>query len=237
MPTLSVVRALSVCFALSSFGALATPIAGETSRDILVDVRFGPYRPLIGSEYARSFANRFMILGEVSVAWEFFQKFGSLSVGGSVGYSEIFDTELKFGVKTGLTMVPMKLFAQYRFDWFFANFDVPLIPYVQGGLALVHWNVVNPTVDTLGAGRDLSLGGFVTGGLAIPLDFLDPRVARDFDNSVGINHVYLFAEFCFQQVQPLNVLTLEAASLPLNSERRTYDVSSRHWMFGLGFEL
>jgi D-methionine transport system permease protein len=41
----------------------------------------------------------------------------------------------------------------------------------------------------------VAFGLSFTAGLSFMLDFLDQRLARDFDSSVGVNHTYLFAEF------------------------------------------
>jgi hypothetical protein len=65
------------------------------------------------------------------------------------------------------------------------------------------------------------------GGLSLSLDFLDKRLARDFDTSMGVNHTYLFAEFTYQNT---SVLELASNTLPLN-------LDSLHWMFGLGLEF
>jgi hypothetical protein len=61
--------------------------------------------------------------------------------------------------------------------------------------------------------------------VSLELDFLDPRLARDFDSSIGVNHTYLFAEG-----------TVQGMAL-FNTKPRDLDFSSEHFMFGLGFEF
>jgi hypothetical protein len=60
--------------------------------------------------------------------------------------------------------------------------------------------------------------------LSLLLDFLDMRLARDFDTGVGVNHTYLFAEYTLQEVNKFET-------------KGTLDLSSQHWMFGISLEF
>ena len=74
-----------------------------------------------------------------------------------------------------------------------------------------------------GEGVKFGFGGVL--GLSLELDFLDRRLARDFDSSVGVNHTYLFAEGTLQEMALFN------------SDAKGLDFSSFHAVFGLGFEF
>ena len=54
------------------------------------------------------------------------------------------------------------------------------------------------------------------------LDVLEPRLARDFDSDVGVNHSYLFAEYTHAEVN--------------NFGGGGFNLSTRHWMFGLALD-
>ena len=73
-----------------------------------------------------------------------------------------------------------------------------------------------------GQGVKFGIAGVL--GLALQLDFIDQRLARDFDSSVGVNHTYLFAEGTLQEMN-------------LFGGSKALDLSSAHFMFGLGFEF
>jgi hypothetical protein len=73
------------------------------------------------------------------------------------------------------------------------------------------------------AGAGISWGYFFTGGLMLMLDFLDPRLARDFDSEMGVNHSYIFAEFDYEQVDSFGAPAL--------------NLSSRRFSFGLAFDI
>ena len=80
------------------------------------------------------------------------------------------------------------------------------------------------STSNVGTGvRGTAFGMAGTVGLSIMLDMLDERLARDFDSSVGVNHTYIFGEFNFQEM-------FRSSTVPLL-------LSSRHWLFGLAFDL
>lgn len=119
----------------------------------------------------------------------------------------------------------MKALLVYRWDYAAVKWSIPLVPYLKGGAVFAPWWVTKggeiEVVDGLRA-QGFNVGIVFTGGLALQLDFLDRRLARDFDTSAGVNHTYLFAEWSLQE---------------LNLTGRQLDLSSRHWMFGLAFEF
>jgi hypothetical protein len=59
-------------------------------------------------------------------------------------------------------------------------------------------------------------------GVSLLLDVLEPRFARDFDTSLGVNHSYLFAEYTYAKVN--------------NFGGEGFNLSDRYWMFGLALD-
>ncbi|MBX7114651.1 MAG: hypothetical protein K1X64_10030 [Myxococcaceae bacterium] len=231
-----------IALALVSMTAIAQPkVSGESPRDMAFEFKMGALTPLIDRPFAdlpqsqRPYQSVFgapMLLAEVEIERQFFQRVGSLALGLSAGYAEKYGQALEANTGaassegTSLHMLPLKLLAVYRFDWLAINQGIPLVPYLKGGGVLTHWWSQKGGATEVSDGQP-ALGwawGFAgVGGLAVQLDFIDYRLARDFDTGVGVNHTYLFAEFAFQEVKG-------------KGSRRPLDFSSRHWMFGLAFE-
>jgi len=213
---------------------------GETERSAMFEFKLSPYTPLIDraftdttGPYQTIFGGGPMLLGEVEFDYQFFQKMGSLAVGVSGGYAEKYgkavdaETLVPTSESTGLKIIPLKALLVYRFDWLSLKMDIPLVSYAKAGFVIMPWWVVNGSNEIevsdglRGAGTSYGICGVF--GLALTLDFLDRRLARDFDTSVGVNHSYIFAEFTLQEMGLF--------------ESQSIDLSSRHWMFGLGFEF
>ncbi len=213
----------------------------ESDRRMVFEAKFGPYVPLIdrtwaqgSGPYFRVFNSEAMILGEGVLEYQFFQAFGTAAGGLSAGYAEKYAPSIgpngeKLGQKTGLKITPLKAYASYRFDWLARNLSIPFVPYGKLGLVMAWWSVSNgDSVEIADGmrGAGTKYGWMATGGLALMLDFLDPRLARDFDSGMGVNHSYVFAEYAAQELT--NFGTQASTAL---------DLSSRHWMFGLAFEF
>lgn len=217
---------------------------GESPRTMFFEVKLSPFTPLIDRPFSNLpaeqrpyyaiFGGGAMLVGELQLDYQFFQRFGSLAAGLAVGYGEKFgraisaDTGQRADQSTGLRILPLKALLTYRFDWPKLKWGVPLVPYAKGAFVVMPWWVVNGgEIEVFqgerGEGVKFGLAG--TLGIALELDFLDPRLARDFDSSVGVNHTYLFAEGTLQE---MNVFS--GAGQP-------FDLSSHHFMFGLGFEF
>lgn len=213
----------------------------ESPRSMYLEFKLSPFTPMLDSGFQKNtgpyftfFGNQPMLLGEIEAEYEFFQKFGTISAGFSAGYAEKYGKALDaasgehIGQATGIHVVPIKVLLAYRFDWLKQKTKVPLVPYVKGAFVAMPWWALNgadieQANGLYGSGARFGLSGVV--GLALELDFLDQRLARDFDSSMGVNHTYLFAEATFQA---MNIFPPVGASL---------DWSSIHFMFGLALEL
>jgi hypothetical protein len=231
---------LLTCVSVSS---LANEVAGATSRDMFLEFKISPFTPMIDvgftsgmGPYQRVYGGGPLLLAEIEYEYQFFQKYGSLAGGVSVGYGEKFakafiaGTDLRSDDSAGLRLVPLKALLVYRFDYFWVHANVPLVPFVKGAVVVMPWFSTKgadiETADGLrGAGYKFGLAATI--GLSFSLDFLDRRLARDFDNSTGINHTYLFGEFTTQN---MSIFEFAKDALPLN-------LSSNHFDFGLGFEF
>jgi hypothetical protein len=233
---------LTLAFTGSS-PALAREVKSQTPKDMFLEAKLSPWLPNLDvgfaapGPYAKTFNGSSMLLGEVELDYQVFQKFGTIAVGISAGYAEKFakalekkDTGTRSGESTGLRVVPLKALIVYRFDLLWLRWSVPLVPYVKGALVFMPWWVTKgPAVEVVdglsAAGTKAGLAGVL--GLSLTLDFLDRRLAADFDSSMGVNHSYLFAEFTTQNLQ---LFEFARSAKPLN-------FSSNHWMFGIGFEF
>ncbi|MGV3623478.1 MAG: MXAN_2562 family outer membrane beta-barrel protein [Archangium sp.] len=216
----------------------------ESPRSMFFEFKLSPYTPVIDSAftslpeeqrpYAKFFGNTPMLLGEIEIEYQLFQKFGSIAVGLSGGYAEKYGKSIDaasgaaIAQSTGLHVVPLKVLAIYRFDWLKQKTKVPLVPYAKGAFVTMPWWITNGgTIEISNnvRGEGVRFGLAAVLGLAFELDFLDPRLARDFDSSMGVNHTYLFAEGTIQAMD-----LFPSAGPPLN-------LSSQHFMFGIGLEF
>ena len=203
-----------------------------SERTMEVEVKLGGFKPNIDAEFGGTgpyhdvFGDSYMLLIEAAGERQLFQAFGSAGIGFSAGYAEKFAPALlesgaPAAESTGLRLFPFKLFGVYRFDYAAHTWGVPLVPYVKAGLHCTVWSSVKGSMlETVSA----RWGWGVTGGLSLLLDVFEPRLARDFDTDVGVNHSYLFAELNYAQVNNF------AASGGIN-------LSGQYAMFGIAFEI
>ncbi|SET54568.1 MXAN_2562 family outer membrane beta-barrel protein [Stigmatella erecta] len=213
----------------------ATPL--QSPRTGAVAVKLGGYKPLIDTEeglksapYEKTFGDSSMLLVELEIQRYFYQGIGSAGVSVSAGYAEKYGKAVNLeGVEspetTSLKVAPLRLGAVYKFDYAAFRWHIPLVPYGKLGLIYTPWWVSkgDKTQEVNGRkGRGGRWGYGFTGGVAFLMDVLEPRLARDFDSDLGINHTYLFAEYTYAEVNNFG-----SAGLVL---------SSRHWMFGLSLD-
>lgn len=215
----------------------APTVSTHSPRTGALELKLGGYKPRIDTEegltdtpYEDTFGGGSMLLFEVELQRYFFQRFGSAGVGFSAGYAEKYaDTVTEAGEaaeeKTALKVLPLKLNALYKFDYAAFRWGVPLVPYGKLGLIYMPW-WVNKGDNTQVVDDRTAKGGRwgygLTVGASFLLDVLEPRLARDFDTDLGVNHSYLFAEWTYAEVNNFG-----GAGLVL---------SSRHWMFGLALD-
>ncbi len=235
-----------VVVGLTSANAFAQEIYGATEQSFALEIKLGPHKPLIGTDrtltvdpYYETFGSSPMLMGEIEVDYQFWRPLGSLAVGFSIGYAEKFapaidaTTLAPASESTGLRLFPMKLQLVYRFDWLAQKHRIPLVPYLKGGfVAEPLWSVKGGKTEQVDGGEGVTTRFGVTGtiGLALQIDFLDPRLARDFDTSAGVNHTYLIAEWVVSEVNNFGAKDSTGKPLVMN-------LSSRNAMFGIAVEF
>lgn len=240
------VSALVALWATTAFAqtTLATASTGraESDRSQALEIKLGSITPLIdeegslsGNPYADTFEGGMLLL-ELELERYFYQGIGAAGVGFSAGYAEKYGRAQVIDSSgnpsgpaaeaTGLMIVPLRLHGVYRFDWAALKYGVPLVPYAKAGLVVVPWwstkgGQIEEVNGRKAMGARFGYGG--TLGLSLMLDVFEPRLARDFDSDLGVNHSYLFAEFTYADVT--------------NFSGEGLNLSSRHWMFGLALEF
>lgn len=201
-------RALAM---LAAAAALAAPAAraqeaepaspGEAPRFGSVTVRGQTYVPDVDAEfggaktpYATIFGDRTRWMFRAELARALYHGVGTVEVGLGAGYftasghGQIQGTTTSSIDKTSLDVVPVSLFAQYRFDWLAERFNVPLAPYGKLALERYNWWTGGTNKPTKYGATN---GWSATGGVAILLDFFDPTLAREMDRDTGVHHTYL----------------------------------------------
>jgi len=223
--------------ALPGEAQVQSDLPTQSPRRGSVEFRFGGYRPqldaeegLEGSPFSKVFGSGNLLLFEAEFQRFFYQGIGSAGVSLGVGYAEKYGYALledgsKSVERSGFHVLPVHLRGVYRFDYPAFQWGIPLVPYVKPGLVYVPWWVTKggeteKTATAKGSGG--KLGWDVSLGLSLLLDVLEPRLARDFDSDLGINHSYLFAEYTYSKVN--------------NFGGKGFNFSDTYWMFGLALD-
>ncbi|MGH7434074.1 MAG: MXAN_2562 family outer membrane beta-barrel protein [Polyangiaceae bacterium] len=137
-------------------------------------------------------------------------------------------TQTISGEDTALEIIPFYGVATLRADVFLRDFHVPLVPWVKLGVGYALWRASN-TLGTASykgvTGEGHTLGTHLALGLGLNLNFLDPDTAQEFDNSLGVNGTYLFAEWTREDLTGLGT-----QSGPMR-------VGGSAWTFGFAFEF
>jgi hypothetical protein len=197
--------------------------------DFQLQLRFGPYYPNVDSEsfpdldrdagevepfkkiYGRS--SEFMF--ETGLDYELWQGFGTVTVGGSFGFVQYVGkartqrTDEESSDTTVFNLLPLRLTVGYHFDLLADKWNIPVVPYVSGGLSYYIWWVldgvgdVSSWTDADGDEHDAAGGIFglhFSAGLKLLLDFLDEEAASNLQNDVGVVNTYFFVEFALSWV-------------------------------------
>jgi hypothetical protein len=245
--------ALAALAALSAAGQ-ARAQTFETDADIIghryrtpqrfaFELRFGPYRPDVDSEfdgarhpYQDFFGSGHNLMTQVEFDYEIFHRFGTIAVGAGAGYFSVTGTSpvasgtgLPSGDHSTFKVIPVSLSGIYRFDYFLEQRGFPLVPYGKLGLDWGYWQITDGNDEIAsdghgGQGRGGTLGWHAAVGLALVLDWLDPDTARDFDNEMGVNHTSLVFQLTHADISGLGA-----------SDR--LHVGDDEWSLGLMFQF
>jgi hypothetical protein len=217
----------------------------ESPQRFVLEARFGAFWPAVDSDPALNgatpFANIFgtapQLLSGAEFEWEAvrIQHLGTL--GPALGASYMKASALApfapprngpSGENTALEIIPLYGIAALRVDVLWRDYHIPLVPWVKAGLGCALWRASN----TLGTssfksvtGEGHSIGTHLALGLGLNLNFLDPDTAREFDNSLGVNGTYLFAEYTREDLTGLGT-----QSDPMR-------VGGNEWTFGMAMEF
>ena len=239
-------RCLQALLAIVVLGFAAAAAADESPRTMMFEVKFGPYKPSIDSEfgsgvapYAQIYGDGSMLMSKMALDYEVFRDFGTIALGFEFGYGQQKGNGLKLDGtastdETTFHVFPMSVSLIYRFDYLQQKFDVPLVPNIKGGFDYYFWWVTNgtgkipqwqdPVTGNVARGRGGVGGAHVSFGLQFLLDWLAPDMATTFDNDIGVNNTYIFAEFVMSWINDFKV-------------KQTLDLSSKTFYAGLAFEF
>jgi hypothetical protein len=221
--------------------------AFESPQRFALEARFGAFWPAVDSDPALNGSTPFadiygtspQLMAGAEFEWEALRipHLGSFGPGLGAAYMKAtakakFTTphngETTSGEDTSLEIIPFYLVAVLRVDVLWRDYHVPLVPWVKAGLGDALWRASN-TLGTSSynsvSGEGHSVGTHFALGLGLNLGFLDPDTAREFDNSLGVNGTYLFAEWTRE-----DLVGLGTQSDPLR-------VGGTEWTFGLAMEF
>jgi uncharacterized protein (TIGR03382 family) len=237
--------------ALIALLALLAPAAradDKRPRRFLIAFKLDRYDPQIDSEpgltgrpYHDVFRGRAPPRYQLEFDWEVAHPFGSLLLGATVGFWQNYGKALLRSSTTGspqasgdtvlLNILPIGVIATYRFDWLADRWErFPLIPYAQIGFMRALWASMNGSgnvsVDRVNGGRGSGwTNGYTTAlGIALNLNAVDPSLAREAYNEIGIQRTALFAEYGWTHLNNFN-------------QRGALILSDRAWRFGLSVEF
>jgi hypothetical protein len=215
------------------------PPPPEPPVGFLIELRMGTFIPRVGDEagltsnpYETVFGNKSMLYGGGEFDFIPWHKYGAVTVGFGVGYSEIYGSALLQSngapstEKTALILFPLRFPVGYRFDVTWSKWHIPFVPYFKLALLATLWNATKGgTTEVVNglSGKGLKWGWGATAGVAFILDVLSPEMAKDMTTDTGIRHTYIFGEYNYDQVTDFGKPGL--------------DLSSRWFTFGLGFEF
>jgi hypothetical protein len=229
-----------------SFGSDAELSAGHryrTTQRFAFELRFGPYRPDVDSEfdgarhpYQDYYGSGNKLLTQIELDYEIIHSIGTIAVGAGLGYFSVSGTApvasgtgLPSGDQSTMKVIPVSVSAVYRFDYFLERRGFPLVPFGKAGLDWAYWQITDGNDEIAsdgrgGRGRGGTLGWHAAVGLALVLDFLDPEAARDFDADLGVNHTALVFQYTYADISGLG-----------RSER--LHVGDNNWSLGLMFQF
>jgi hypothetical protein len=219
---------------------------GESSQNFAMEIRFAAFTPevdsdpsLKGTPFASTFGSgsTFLVSGEFD--WQALRipHLGTLGPGIGVGYAkfsglatftEPHNGTLISGETTSLEIFPIDAIAVLRADAVWRELGVPLVPYGKLGIGYALWRASN-TLGTSHAqgvvGLGHSLGSHVALGLALNLNPLDSYASKTFDDSLGVNNTYIFAEWTREDLDGLGI------------QPKPLRVGGTSWTFGFAFEF
>jgi len=219
----------------------------ESPQNFAVEVRFSPFTPDVdsdpalggGTPFATVFGTGPHLLVSAELDWQAYRipHLGTVGPGVGAGYTTMsgpaefsspHNGSTVSGEDTSLQIFPFYGVAVLRADVLWREMGVPLVPYLKAGIGYALWRASN----TLGTssyggveGKGHTFGTQFALGLGVNLNFFDPYAAKNFDNTMGVNNTYVFAEWT------------RADLTGLGFQRDPLRVGGTSWTFGLAFEF
>jgi hypothetical protein len=199
----------------------------ESPQHFAFELRFLPYRPNVDSDpnlhgatpYATAFGTSRNVMVQAEFDWQItrISHLGTVGPGVAIGYLKksgdaTFVTphngSTQSGETTSLELFPMYAVAVLRADVFWRELHIPLVPYAKAGLGLAFWRASN----TLGtskfqgvSGEGKTWGTQFALGIMLNLNPFDDYAAKNFDEAMGVNGTYVFAELLRSDLTGLGV--------------------------------
>jgi len=172
-----------------------------------VELRFGPYRPDVDSEFANRgqsarpyeqlFSSSRHLMTQLEIDRQLSHVAGTWAAGVGVGYFNVTaaalsqDLQSRTGDDTGLRLIPLSAVLVYRADTLRQRWGSPIVPYAKAGLDCTLWRISDTSQGDIN-GR--TLGWHAAAGITLDLSPLDPEAAADMDRETGVNQTALFFE-------------------------------------------
>jgi hypothetical protein len=219
----------------------------ESPQHFAIELRFAPFTPDIDSDPALKgrtpfgdlFGSKARLLIGAELDWQALRipHLGTVGPGLSAGYTTM-SANAPFatphngttisGEQTSLDIFPFYAIAVLRADVLWHDLGIPLVPYAKAGVGYALWrasNTLGTSISQGVAGKGHSLGTHLALGLGLNLNAFDRYAARNFDNAMGVNNTYLFAELTREDLTGLGL------------QKDPLRVGGMNWTFGLAFEF
>jgi hypothetical protein len=201
----------------------------------------GPYRPRVDDEFnggAQPFNDTFgpgdSLMFGLEIDWQALHipHFGSLGPGAGwqfvtfSGNAPFTDGSGTSKQGTSIWIMPIYAVGVLRVDFLARDFDIPIVPYIKGGLTYALWEARDAgatSQDQAGIqGLGASVGYQLQAGGMLLLNFFAPQASLDMDAASGVNNGYLFWEWMYSDV---------------NSLGKGMQVGASTWVAGIAIEF
>ncbi len=222
----------------------------ESPQNFAFELRFSPFTPDVDKDPslhgATPFNDRFgsnpRLLFGAELDWQAARipHVGTLGPGIGAGYSTMTRPAAFAPPRTGISgedtsfeVFPFYVVGVLRADALWRELGIPFVPYAKIGIGYSLWRASNtlgtsaytsPTSGQRVLGEGHTFGTELAFGLGFNLNALDPYAARNFDDAMGVNGTYLFAEWTRSDLNGL-------------FQQNALSVGGTYWTFGITFEF
>jgi hypothetical protein len=198
-------RARAESSILDDVSASSSPVPAPRGWNL--ELRFGPYRPDVDSEFANRgqsarpyeqiFSSSRHLMMQLEIDRQISHRAGTWAVGVGAGYFSVNaaalsgDLQSRSGDETGLRLVPLSASLVYRAEGLRRRFGSPVVPYAKAGLDCTLWRITDtsePNID----GR--TFGWHAAAGITFDLTSLDAESAETLARESGVHQLALFGE-------------------------------------------